>query len=88
MWRLIPAASGLHNEARGTTGLLSARQLGGGLSLSNESSPHDTTLTQVQVIPFIKNYLPNQIQKITNNHVPATHMTLGRIIIRLLVLEL
>lgn len=35
----------IHNEARETTGPLSARQLGGSLSVSNEISSHYTTLT-------------------------------------------
>lgn len=35
----------IHNEARETTGPLSVRQLGGSLSVSNEISPHHTTLT-------------------------------------------
>lgn len=35
----------IQNEARETTGPLSARQLGGSLSVSNEISSHYTTLT-------------------------------------------
>lgn len=36
----------IHNEARETTGPLSARQLGGSLSLSNKISPHYTIFTR------------------------------------------
>lgn len=37
-----------------------------------QGTPHDTALTQVQAIPFIKKCLPNQIQRITDIPVPLT----------------
>lgn len=83
----------IHNEARETTGPLSARQLGSSLSISNEISSHYTTLTggwgwgYKPVLSF-KSYLSNQILRITIIHVPVSHVTLGHLISRLLVLEL